>query len=185
MKGHLRPRLSIALAGTFAVAACSPDSAVRPTSSVVVPDAGVMLAKGGTLPIVPTYTLTFQDNSRQTVTSLVVGSELVLEAHVEDASGNLATSGPVTFQYCSLKGGAPNQISRPDEAPSSACADGTASWANLLMARTLDQFGEVAMNFGYVTIPRTIGFRFKYSARGSSFITGTSAPQDFTWVAAP
>jgi hypothetical protein len=116
--------------------------------------------------------------------------ELILKAHVEDSSGVPVQGGLVTFQYCSLKGLPSNDFSRPDEAPSSACATRAGSWANLgtFAIPETDPYGEMGnayMNFGIVLIPRTVGFRFKYSGRGGGVAKGTSAPRDFTWVAAP
>jgi len=87
----------------------------------------------------------------------------------------------VTFQYCSLKGGPPNDINRPDEAPSAACATREASWANLTSV-PVDGSGNAYMNFGFASIPRTVGFRIRYSGQRSGVSNGTSAPLDFTWV---
>jgi hypothetical protein len=40
------------------------------------------------------------------------------------------------------------------------------------------------MNFGFVRIPRTIGFRCKYSGgKNSSIASGQCAPRDFTITA--
>ena len=38
------------------------------------------------------------------------------------------------------------------------------------------------MNFGMVTIPREIGFRFRYSPQGSGIANGTSEATNFTWL---
>jgi hypothetical protein len=87
----------------------------------------------------------------------------------------------VIFQYCSLKGLPPNDITRPDEAPSAACANGTAAWANLT-TMPIDQSGNAYLDFGVVLIPRTVGFRFRYLGQGSGIENGVSEPRDFTWV---
>ena len=172
--------LALASVLVFAVTACSGESAIAPTLPVL--DTTVSQARAS-LPIVDSYTLTFHDHNMVQVSSLVVRNEVILGAHVRDALGNPPAGGTVTFQYCSLKKLPPNDITRADEAPSSACADGSARWDNLL-SLNVDASGNAYMNFGFVQIPRTIGFRFKYSAqRGGGFISGLSAPQDFTWVA--
>jgi hypothetical protein len=130
------------------------------------------------------YGLAFLDHSLQPVTTLTVGGpELILKAHVTDAFGNPAQRGTVEFQYCSLKGGPPNDINRADETPSADCLTNSASWARLA-SLSVDSNGNAFLNFGYVSIPRTIGFRFKYSSQGSGIASGISAPQDFTWIAA-
>jgi hypothetical protein len=128
------------------------------------------------------YELSFLDNSRQPVTTLAVGGpELILKAHVSDASGNPAQSGSVEFQYCSLKGLPPGDITRADETPSIDCTTKAATWARLLTL-SVDSNGNAFMNFGYVSIPRTIGFRFRYSSQRSGIASGSSVPQDFTWT---
>jgi hypothetical protein len=108
--------------------------------------------------------------------------ELILRAHVEDSSGSPAQRGLVTFQYCSLKGLPSNDISRPDEAPKAACDTRSAAWANLATFH-VDDSGDAYYNFGVVLIPRTVGFRFRYS-RGSDIAKGTSAAMDFLWTPA-
>jgi hypothetical protein len=131
------------------------------------------------------YDLSFYNTSLQPVATLAACgptpcSELVLGAHVESATGTAAQSGSVTFQYCSYRGFPPNDITRADEAPSSACADGSATWKNLRSV-TVNVSGNAFMDFGIVHIPRTIGFRFKFSGRGSGIESGMSQPRDFTW----
>lgn len=139
------------------------------------------------------YSLTFLarvDRTLQEVASLPVSSaELILRAYVTDSSGNPAQKGTVTFEYCSYKGGPPNDITRADEAPKEACAQGTASWARLTSMSVNPGTcaplgtGYACMNFGIVQIPRDIGFRFKYSPQGSSIASGVSDAKNFTWVA--
>jgi hypothetical protein len=107
--------------------------------------------------------------------------ELTLRAHVESSFGP-AERGAVTFQYCSLKGGPRNDITQPDEAPSSACEiDGTGRWVNLLSMK-VNEAGDAFMNFGVVRIPRTVGFRFRYSPQGGGIASGVSPVEDFTWT---
>ena len=50
------------------------------------------------------------------------------------------------------------------------------------MRIVVNQSGDAYANFGYVQIPRTVGFRFKYSG-GSNIAAGMSPTKDFTWTA--
>jgi hypothetical protein len=119
----------------------------------------------------------------------VLSDELILAAHVTTISGVAATTGTATFEYCSYKGLPPNDITRADEAPLEACADGSANWARLtsigLDAPGCPQLGPgyACMDFGIVRIPRKIGFRFRFSAQKSGIASGTSVPQNFEWTA--
>lgn len=99
--------------------------------------------------------------------------ELAVIAHVRDAEGAAPTGGSVTFQYCSLKGLPPGDITQPDEAPASACADGSGRWRNLLRAN-LDDSGDVGMGFGVVSVVTVIGFRITYSPQGSNVAAGSA-----------
>jgi hypothetical protein len=138
-----------------------------------------------------TYELNFftqGPNGLVSVTTLPVCSqsvceELILNAHITDTSTGLpAQGGLVTFQYCSYKGLPPNDISRPDEAPLEACANGTATWKNLAGSLKVDQSGDAFLDFGVVLIPRTVGFRFLYKGQGT-IANGMSDPENFTWTA--
>jgi hypothetical protein len=97
----------------------------------------------------------------------------------------------VTFEYCSYTGLPPNDITRPDEAPKEACEQGTGSWARLgsksVAAGTCPSLGTgyACLDFGVVRIPRSVGFRFRYSPQGSDIAAGTSEAHNFTWVSAP
>jgi hypothetical protein len=174
-----RPNLAhvAAFVGAVALVACSDQT---PVASTIGPDApaGVRVIGGAAI---GSFQLSFFTHGLEPVSSLTVFQELILGAHVMDASGAPAQGGSVTFQYCSLKGGPPNDINRADEAPSAACATRDASWANLIGV-PVDASGNAYMNFGLVQIPRTVGFRFKYTGQGSGIANGTSAPSDFTWV---
>ena len=152
-----------------------------PSTSPSAPLADVPLL-GKATAIAGSYQLEFYSNGRNVVTSLPVMNELILGAHVEDLAGNDARSGSVTFEYCSLKGGPPNDITRADEAPLEACADGSASWARLL-SLSVNATGDAYMNFGYASIPRTVGFRIKFSSGRSGIASGVSLPRNFTWTA--
>lgn len=115
------------------------------------------------------------------------GPELILTAHVEDHLGNPAEGGVVTFQYCSLKGRPRNDISQPDEAPISACADGSARWVTLGRIGIEEPIdpqqsptGNASLNFGVVQVVNIIGFRYRYDGQRSGIADATSAPED--WI---
>jgi hypothetical protein len=176
--------VTVLTAGAFV--ACSDQSPVGPRAdSDGAGDVGLVSQS-----VPGTYTLSFFKNgpngfepvsTLSVCVELVVCEELWLGAHV-DASGVPAQSGSAAFQYCSYKGLPPNDITRADEAPSSACANGSATWANLPRgAISVDTLGDAFFNFGAVKIPRTVGFRFRYLAHGSGIANGVSAPSDFTW----
>ena len=118
--------------GVFAFAGCSNQTPLAPAAAAG--GAGELSAKpSAATPGV--YTLTFMarvDGTLQEVTSLpVLTAELILKASVTSSTGSAAQAGTVTFEYCSYKGGPPNDITRADEAPKEACEQGTASWARL------------------------------------------------------
>jgi hypothetical protein len=152
--------------------------------------AAVMSAGSASLaaqPVPGSYELSFFNSALEPVSSLPVCTqsaceELVLNAHIEDSSGLPAQRGVAMFQYCSLKGLPPNDITRADEAPSAACETGSGSWANLAGLK-VSESGNAYLNFGIVLIPRTVGFRFRYIGQGG-VANGVSAPMDFTWVPA-
>ncbi|MDP9202763.1 MAG: hypothetical protein M3P26_12630 [Gemmatimonadota bacterium] len=100
-----------------------------------------------------------------------VGTYLVLKSEVRDDSGNLAQSGSVKYEYCWYQG---------DYAPSSSCDSGSGQWRRH-MALRVDPIGSL-VSFGSCSTPRTIGFRFTYSAQGSGIANGVSQSKDFTWV---
>ena len=92
------------------------------------------------------------------------------------------------FEYCSY-GGRPNNIENADEAPLSACQDGTADWRRLGSSRLDDNSctgldaGYTCHFFGVVRIPRSIGFRFRDVPQGGLIDEGGSAEMEFTWTA--
>jgi hypothetical protein len=109
-------------------------------------------------------------------------------AHVTNGAGAPAQRGSATFEYCSYKKLPPNDITRADEAPKEACEQRTASWASLgsvaVDAGTCPGLGtgNACYNFGLVRIPRTVGFRFRFTGQRSGIANGTSAPLNFTWT---
>lgn len=166
--------LLVALVGSTALVACAPETSTSP--NIVAAEYSRASAVTGS------YVLSFVDRFRQPITTLVVRTdELILKAHVDDGAGNAAQKGSVSFQYCGYKGPA-GDITRPDEAPSSECASGAATWKQL-WSLNVDAAGNAYLDFGLVQIPRTVGFRFKYSSQGSNIASGMSVPQDFTWTA--
>jgi hypothetical protein len=172
------------LAGPFAViiaagalVACSDHTPVSPSVERGLSADAPALARAAS----GSFQLSFFANGLVPVSSLPVFQELILGAHVADGFGAPAQGGLVTFQYCSYKGGPPNDINRADEAPSAACATKEASWANLVSV-PVNASGDAYMNFGFAQIPRTVGFRIKYTGQGSGIANGVSAPSDFTWV---
>lgn len=156
------------------------DSMSTPPSPAASAEAGAQAAGQA---VAGAYQLSFLNSSLQPVTTLTVGGpELVLGAHVQSDTGTPAQRGSVTFEYCAFRGLPPRDITRPDEAPSAACADGSARWKALGSVK-VDGAGNGYLNFGFVQIPRTVGFRFRYAAQGGAISSGSSLPADFTWVA--
>lgn len=185
MSGRNLACLVVAMFAAGALDACSDQSLVAPRD-----DSDGVGAPSLLLQSVPgTYELSFFKSGPSglepvsTLSICAAGSvceELILGAHVA-ASGGPAPSGTVIFQYCSYKGLPPNDIARADEAPSAACEDGSATWANLPPGVPVNASGDAFRDFGVVMIPRTVGFRFRYLGQGSGIANGVSAPEDFTW----
>jgi hypothetical protein len=103
-----------------------------------------------------------------------VDTAVLLNGHVTDSSGQLASSGLWVFQDCLLKG---------VPAPSSACDSGSGLWSNIQEVHfrsglTID----VRIAYGIVSTPQTIGFRFRY-LRGQQIgiANGISNSMDVTW----
>ena len=126
----------------------------------------------------------------EAVTTLpVLSQEMVLRAFVTDSSGVPVQTGAVTFEYCSYKGGPPNDITRADEAPKEACETPTASWARLSTVKVNSGscpglgLGNACQFFGIVRIPRDVGFRFRYAAQRSGIADAISEPMNMTWTA--
>ena len=174
--------LGFAVIAAIAAVACSVERPAAPYATVDVdlPVSARASAAAGS------YQLSFVTNGLQPVSTLPVsGGELILKAHVADAATGLpATGGTVAFEYCSLKRRPPNDITRADEAPLEACASGDASWARL-GSMGVNTSGDAYLNFGIVRVPRTVGFRFRYAGQRGGLASGSSAPANFTWVAAP
>ena len=178
--------LALLLGGaTGALAACSEQDSLAP---VIAPH-GVEHPGPLSRPAPGSYELSFVSGG-QAVSTLPVCTESVcpilgLKAAVEDAAGAPAQSGTVTFQYCSLKGLPPNDIERADEAPKEACETGEGAWRNLgsVKVSLLDGSPHFPpLSFGAVLIPRTVGFRFRYSSGGSGIANGVSEAENFTWT---
>lgn len=178
--------LALLLGGaTGALAACSEQDSLAP---VIAPH-GVEHPGPLSRPAPGSYELSFVSDG-QAVSTLPVCTELVcpelgLKATVEDAAGDPAQSGTVTFQYCSLKGLPPNDIDRADEAPKEACESGEGGWRSLGSVKVILVDGSPhipPLSFGTVDIARTVGFRFRYSSGGSGVANGVSEAENFLWT---
>ena len=163
------------------------DSPARPTAaSDAVTGSNALSARSSP----GSYELSFHvevgDELVEVQSLAVSGEELILKAHVEDAAGTPAQTGTVVFEYCSFKGRR-NDITQPDEAPKEACELGLAAWTRLGGVSVDAQScagpgsGNACLTFGVVQIPRTVGFRFHFSAQRSSIAKGMSEAKDFTW----
>jgi hypothetical protein len=161
------------------LAGCSSQSPVTPaglSAPVTELSARATLAPG-------LYELSFLSHG-QPVQSLVIGQEVSLKGRVLNASTGLpATDGTIVFQYCS-RPGPKGDITRADEAPKAECDAGSARWATLVSIR-VNQNGEAFGGFGFVRIPRTIGFRFLFRSEKSGIAGGGSPELDFTWEPLP
>jgi hypothetical protein len=187
-RGSGMSKLIVVILAAVSFAACSNGSPVTPSPSSAAPVA--LDARGA--PAAPgVYDLSFnvfRNGVYEEVSSLPVSSrELILKAYITNSAGVPATAGSVTFEYCSY-GGRKNDIENADEAPKEACSDGSAAWARLASISvtagrcpTLGT-GYACMNFGIVRIPRTVGFRIRYDAKGSGIAGATTEPENFTWV---
>ena len=160
------PRLILAIVSAAALAACAEQSPFAPGTAADLAEGAGVLAQ----PVVGSYELDFSSS----------GSELILTAHVEDSQGNPAQEGFVVFQYCSYKGLPPGDPSQPDEAPSSACEDGSATWATLAARIPVDASGDASLDFGVVSIVEVIGFRYRYVGQGSGIANWTTEGED--WI---
>ena len=182
-------RLMVASLTSCLLAGCSSQSPVAPGAPLPA-EGGSLDAKGST-GVPGVYALTFRAGfpGYEEVSSMpVLTRELVLLAMVTDTSGNAATTGTVNFEYCSYSG--PTQdITRADEAPKEACEQGEAKWAVLRRGvRVSDHLCQslgapsACTYFPRVTIPRFVGFRFRY-AQGDRIASGTSPARNFEWTA--
>ena len=103
---------------------------------------------------------------------MLVGTALVLNAHVTDSSGTLAKSGQLIFQDC-LPQGIP--------APSIQCDSGSGTWSNIQRVH-INGPEDIRVGYGSPSAPQTIGFRFRYMAgQRSGIANGISNSMDVTW----
>ena len=100
-------RFIFAVPAAFAFVACSDQLPLAPGAA---PD-GEQYAPALAVAVTGTYTLT--------VYATTTGRGAVLDTYVTDGSGHPATTGTVTFKYCSLQG---------IPAPRSACNTGSGKW---------------------------------------------------------
>lgn len=167
-------KLAIALPMSVWLIACSAQAPVAPSASEAL--TGDLSAQGGAS-APGTYVISFlSDGGGPLVNDMLnVGQSLALKATVTDAAGRLATQGAVAFEYCSFKG---------EPAPKASCESGRGAWKHH-MTMQMDEAGfPPQSHWGTCSTPRSIGFRFRYTARGSAISAATSASKDATWVQA-
>jgi hypothetical protein len=119
------------------------------------------------------YELSFDTTGPVPLTnnSLPVGQELVLKAHVENGAGQPALRGAVIFEDCEMK----NHL-----APSATCDSGPGVWSHIFQI-AVDASGNAAVDYGFLSTPTTVGFRFRYIGQGSGIANGKSLSADVTW----
>lgn len=158
MRRYVSARLLLAIVLPSAViAACADGVPTEPAATAVPLDASPLAAR----PVDGNYDVEF----------LWSGGALTLVAHVRDAWNAAPAGGTVTFQYCSL-GRPVDDVTRPDEAPSSACETGEGRWVTLSRV-PLDAWGDATRWFGPVSVVTVIGFRVVYSPEGSGVARGS------------
>ena len=157
MNGTIAQRLLRFVLPALAVVACSDQSPVGPGTEPDRADGPVLLAQ----PATGEYDLEF----------LWSGTALTIVAHVRAAGGGAPGGGTVVFQYCSL-GQPTDDITQPDEAPISACADHSGHWVTLARG-SLNAAGDASLSFGPVTVVTVIGFRLRYTGQGSGVENAT------------
>ncbi len=166
-------KLAIALPISVWLIACSAQPPVAPSASEAL--TGDLSAQGGAASASGTYVISFLSGRGGPLVNdmLNVGQSLALKATVTDAAGQLATQGAVAFEYCSFKG---------EPAPKARCESGPGAWKHHMTMR-MDVSGFPPQGeWGACSTPRSIGFRFRYMARGSAISAATSASKDATWV---
>ena len=160
---------------------------------IVLVGTSVSTVAQGAQAILGTYEISFFSNGKDIAPylTLLVGEELVLQAHVTDAALVDAQRGAVTFQYCSLRGG--RSLTQTDPAPSAACdgVDATGTWISVVTFKVdagtclglgHGGSGYACVDFGAIRSPRKVGFRFRYTGQGSGIADATSAAKDVSWV---
>lgn len=141
-----------------AFVACSDASPVAPGATSEHPQPEILLSQ----PELGQYDLEFLWN----------GTALTIVAHVRAAGGGAPDGGTAVLQYCSYNGFPTDDITQPDEAPSSACDDRSAHW-NTLTRLTLNSSGDATLPFGPVSVVTVIGFRLRYIGEGSGVMNST------------
>ena len=188
-------RLLVGACLAITVAACSGQSPVVPGEVASAPGGGRGGGGGGSTGVPGVYALTFWASASGTgfselFTMPVMTRELLLRAQVTDTSGNFATMGTVTFDYCSY-GKPTDDITDPDEAPKEDCEPGgPAKWVVLQRATRVNDgrcvhlvAASACALFSEVRIPRSVGFRFRYDQKGGAIASGASPATNFVWTA--
>jgi hypothetical protein len=158
---------SISLMAVVACVACSGESAVNPP--LTADGLGRLESRASAL--AGSYEVSFVSNN-QPVTSVPVSTEVGVVATVRSSTGELATSGMVTYEICDLNG---------DPAPSATCDSGTGRWKRYIFVR-MDPSGFPPRVAFMCSTPHVVGFRFKYGG-SSTIASGQSASADITFTA--
>ena len=160
---------TFAVAATLGFVACSGQSPAAPRATPDGVQYATTLAQPaqGAVYLLTTYATTF-------------GRGVVLDAYVEDASNNPATSGTASYQMCSLQG---------TPAPSTECNTGLGSWMRVGRAGIIHtdppgpNEGHALFTPDFLAPPTgtTIGFQFRYIGQGSGIANHLSNTADYTW----
>jgi hypothetical protein len=148
-------RLVATVLAAVAFVACSDQSPVASSASPDHLESAVPLSR----PELGQYDLEFSWNGTTHLVTII--------AHVRDAGGGAPGGGTVTLQYCSYNGYPTDDITQPDEAPSSACAEHTAHWVTLVRGSLPASGDAVLWELGPVNVVTVIGFRLLYTGGGS------------------
>lgn len=148
-------RLAATVLAVVAFVACSDRSPVAPHASPDHLESAIPLSQ----PELGQYDLEFSWNATTRLVTII--------AHVRDGGGGAPGGGTVALAYCSYNGYPTDDITQPDEAPTSACADHTAHWRTLTRT-TLPASGDAVLwALGPVNVVTVIGFRLVYIGGGS------------------
>lgn len=161
-------RLTHRILPVLAACACVAWLVQSPVAASATPDTSPHVTMA-TRSVAGTYTMLF----RPTISGLGV----TLDAYVTDASGAPAQAGAATFEVCSLQG---------TPAPHAICDGGSGSWKRYGTSGFIFSPSPLAGHalLAYTGAPAAgtiIGFRFRYSGRGSGIADGVSASVDHTF----
>ena len=185
-------RLIVTLFAAASFAACSSESPVAPSPLSAV---GGTLARGHLRPFrrgrPRLHRLERWCCNRFRVSS-ARSAELIDRAYVTDSSGSPALKGRVTFEICSDKGGPPNDITRPNEAPKESWGEdgaGHLGASGFSVGRVRFSAQPQALVTHASTSASSV-FRgssasaFATSRREAGIPAGVTPPENFIWVEA-